>query len=232
MTRWLFLIGALALVGPVVTLMVLESQSMSSSPNDREIPYRSRTAGKVNISIVGTSLTAYYSWPDLLAQRLEADLNMPIQISRVAKGGGTSEWGERSIDDVVSQAPDIVLIEFSINDADLRHLLSLSKSIESHKRLIADLRRADEFVTIILVTMSPAYGLRRVLRPRLAAYYDSYRQIARETDTGLIDLYPRWLAYDERRQVLVDGLHPTEAASSRLIVPAMTSYLEDMLQEN
>jgi len=229
MIRWVLLIGAVALVGSVVTLVVLELRRMPASPHDREIAYSPGPAGEVAISIVGTSLTAYYDWPDLLADRLETSLDRPVRVSRVAKGGETSGWGLQNIGDIVSQAPDIVLIEFAINDADLRRRISLGTSIENHRRLIAGLRRADPSVAIVLVTMSPAYGLRRALRPRLAGYYDAYRQIAQDTDTGLIDLYPRWLADDARRQAIPDGVHPTEAASSNLIVPTVASYLEDML---
>ena len=232
MIRLLLVIGAVALVGPVVALAALEFWKMPNSPQDRQIAYIPGPPDEVAISVVGTSLTAYYEWPDILAETLELDLDRPIQVSRVAKGGETSSWGVENIEDIVSQEPDIVLIEFSINDADLRHLISLRQSIENHERLIAGLRSADESVSIILVTMSPAYGLRRGLRPRLAAYYNAYRQIARDTDTGLIDLYPRWLAYDARRQALPDGLHPTEAAATRLIVPTVVSYLEDMLAES
>ena len=230
MIRRVLLIGAVALLGSVVTLVVLELRKMPDSPHDREIAYSPGPTGELAIFLAGTSLTAYYDWPDLLAERLETSLDRPVRVSRVAKGGETSAWGLENIEDIVSQAPDIVLIEFAINDADLRHLISLKASIENHKRLIARLRRADPSIAIILVTMSPAYGLKRGLRPRLAAYYDAYRQIAQDTDTGLIDLYPRWLAYDARRQAIPDGVHPTEAASSRLIVPTVASYLEDMVQ--
>jgi lysophospholipase L1-like esterase len=223
-------VALLVLVGPVIALAALDVLSMPSSPHDRMIPHGATTTDGVNISVVGTSLTDYYPWPELLAQRLRSDLDRPIRMSRVAKGGATSEWGAASLDDIVAQEPDIVLIEFAINDADLRHLLTRRQSTENHRRLIAGLRSANPSVDIVLVTMSPAYGVRRLLRPRLAGYYESYRQLAREADTGLIDLYPRWLAYEDRRQALPDGVHPTEAASNRLIVPTVATYLEDMVR--
>ena len=231
MIRWLLAIGAIALVGPVVILVALELWKLPESPRDRQVAYRPGSPDEVAISVVGTSLTAYYDWPNILAETLKSDLDRPIRVSRVAKGGGTSRWGAENIEDIVSQEPDIVLIEFSINDADLRHFISLRQSIENHERLIAGLRRADPSVAIVLVTMSPAYGLRRGLRPRLAAYYDAYGQIARDTNTGLIDLYPRWLSYEDQQQAFPDGLHPTEAVATRLIVPTMASYLGVMLTE-
>ena len=190
------------------------------NPDDRPVK-AFQFKGPLRISLVGTSLTETYGWPEYLNDCT----NRPVSVSRIARPGAASDWGGRQVDIIVLEHPDIILIEFSVNDADLRHRISLRDSARNHRLLIRNLKTALPEARIILMTMSPAHGLRRLLRPRLPAYYRLYRDLAQELDTGLLDLYPRWLAVPKSAREQQDGLHPSNTAASQVILPALASYL-------
>lgn len=183
----------------------------------------------VALVFMGTSLTSGDPWPDLVVERLQACVRHPLRAQRIAEGGVTSAWGLSRIDAAIAAAPDLVILEFAINDADLRRGLSLEESRDNHRVLLARLKAGLPDARIILMTTNPATGLRRLLRPRLAAYYGLYRDLAAEMDVGLIDLYPRWLALPRAAQGLTDGVHPASDSAASVIVPVVTAYLAGLL---
>lgn len=197
---------------------------------DRPLPLMALTANTpVTIVFMGTSLTAGDPWPDLVIERLQTCVKRPLHALRIAQGGATSVWGLSRIEQVIAAAPDLVVLEFAINDADLRRGLSLGLSRDNHRAILARLKQGLPEVRIILMTTNPAIGLRRLLRPRLAAYYALYRNLAEEMDTGLIDLYPRWLAQPGLAPALTDGVHPAHDGAASVIVPTLTAYLARLL---
>ena len=185
---------------------------------DRERPLR--------ITLFGTSLTANYDWPERLAARLATCLPSPSLISRVTRPGAGSEWGLTQVAEVAATTPDILLMEFAINDADLRDGQSLASSTVTHRSLVAALQATLPDTRIVLMTMSTAQGPRGWIRPWLGAHYAMYRDLAAERDTGLIDLYPRWLDLPRANRGLgVDGLHPGPDVAASVIVPVLAEYL-------
>lgn len=182
--------------------------------------------GPLQISVFGTSLSAPpQTWPDMLGQRLTACRTAPVTVARVAEPGMGSAWALEQVARVVATGPDLVLIEFAINDADLRDGVSVGISRKQHIDLIAAVRRTSPDSQIALMTMSPATGLRGWIRPRLAAHYDQYRSLATTERLGLIDLYPRWLAVPrDRRGLEADGLHPHPAVAEQIIIGAVADY--------
>jgi len=189
-------------------------------PVDRPIQV-ARTEAPLRFLFVGTSLTSSYSWPnqlDLCPDRL-------VSVYRTARAGAASDWGLAQAQVIVAQQPDVVFLEFSINDADWRHRISLQDSAENHRRLISRLQEDLPGVQILLMTMSPASGGRRILRPRLPAYYALYHELAAEMGVSLLDIYPRWLSIPRDSREQQDGLHPSDTAASRIIVPALGSIL-------
>lgn len=182
--------------------------------------------GALRITAFGTSLTAPpQTWPDDLAIRLEQCRRARVTVTRVAGPGRGSDWALDQTARVVTTAPDLVLIEFAINDADLRDGVSLATARDQHRALIADLRAALPGVRIALMTMSPAHGLRGWIRPRLAAHYHQYHDLARAEGVGLIDLYPRWrVLAREDRGLEADGLHPDPVVAAGVIVEPAAGY--------
>ena len=198
--------------------------------SDRLLPARPvQGIAPVTIAFLGTSLTAGSPWPDRVAEALAICLAHPVRALRFAQGGATSVWGVGQIEAVIAVDPYIIVIEFAINDADLRHGLSLAASASTHQAILTRLRQALPEARIVLMTTNPALGVRRLLRPRLPAYYGLYRQLADDHDTGLVDLTPRWLALPDLAQKLTDGLHPTDGAAVSVVVPVVPPYLAGIL---
>lgn len=194
--------------------------------SDRLLPAGPLHSGTpVTIAFMGTSLTAGSPWPDGVAEALAACVMHPVRALRFAQAGATSAWGVTQIGAVIAAAPDSVVVEFAINDADLRRGLSLAASADNHRAILTGLKQGLPEVRIVLMTTNPAIGLRRLLRPRLPAYYALYHRLAADHNAGLIDLTPRWLAVPNMAQKLTDGLHPTDAATLSVVVPVVTTYL-------
>lgn len=227
--KFLWRLGlVIALIAGAGSLYVLSP--LQKAVADRQLPaVVLRKDGPVTIVFMGTSLTAGDPWPDRVAALLETCLKHPLRAFRIAQGGATSAWGLDQVDVVIAKAPDLIVLEFAINDADLRRGLSTSESYETHRALIARLKQALPEAQVILMTTNPATGLRRLLRPRLAAYYALYRDLAAEMDLGLIDLYPRWLALPQAARGLKDGVHPSAESVAVIIVPTVTTYLGGLL---
>lgn len=157
-----------------------------------------------------------------MAVGLGTCLARPVEILRVARAGAGSAWGEGAVAEVAAAAPDLVLVEFAINDADLRDGIGLGDSIARHDRILDSLAADLPASRLMLMTMSHAHGLRGLLRPRLRSYYASYRTLAAAHDAGLADLYPRWRASGHR---FADGLHPDDAAVRAVALPVLLDMI-------
>lgn len=175
-------------------------------------------AGTTPTKIVafGTSLTLGNGWPDRLSANLEGCFGHPVDVVRIARAGAGSTWGIEAVETVIAQAPDVVLMEFAINDADLRDGVSLARSDAQHRALIAQLQHNLPDVRIAVMTMSPAFGPRGWMRPRLARYYEQLTELARDTNLAVVDFYPRWRSAD-LRDAFADGLHPDETATAAIM---------------
>jgi alpha-L-rhamnosidase len=184
-------------------------------------------AAPLRLLVSGTSLTARGDWPNRLATALGQCRRGPVSVERVAKAGATSRWGEPALLARLARppAPHIILIEFSVNDAVLPRLVPLAESRHSITRMIQAAQQADALP--FLVTMSELHGRERWERPGLAAHRALYAAIAKETGAGLIDTLGPWraLSREDLRMAVPDGAHPTEAAMTTLLVPALAEAL-------
>lgn len=195
-------------------------------PADRATSHPLPQDRPLRIVTMGTSLTASYDWPAVLQDRLSACLPVPVEITKVAKNGENIRWGAGQTAQVIDAEPDIVLIEYAINDADIFDGLSPRNARAILEGLIADLRLALPRASVVLATMSPAAGPRGRIRPRLAYHYTQYRDIAADNGIGLIDLYPRWLSRPPAQRGLeLDGLHPDAEVVKAVILQPLTDYL-------
>lgn len=216
-------------LGFVAMTLLLSWSALRPAPEVRDIPMRDPLPdGPLRIAVFGTSLSAPpQTWPDTLADVLTSCRGYPIAAQRIVGPGKGSAWALGQIARVAETSPDLVLIEFAINDADFRDGVSLETARAQHLRLIEGLHRALPQVPVVLMTMSPAYGPSGWIRPRLAAYYSQYSELAQEERIGLIDIYPRWLSLPHRdRGLAEDGLHPDAAVAEKVIVEALAGYLD------
>ena len=181
--------------------------------------------GPLTIVAFGTSLTARNDWPRALEETLTACLDREVTVASVALPGAGSAWGLEAVGEVIARAPDLVLMEFAINDADMRDGVSLAVASDQHREILNRLVEALPRVQILLMTMSHAHGLRGWTRPFLSGHYAQYRDLAEAHGAGLLDLYPRWLGAPAQVRRFEDGLHPDDAQVRAVLLAPLREIL-------
>ncbi len=188
--------------------------------------------GRVRIAALGTSLTSRGVWLEQLPQALQPLLGCAVHALKFASSGASSRFGIGQVENVLEAAADVVTIEFATNDAAVHRGVSLQESEANITTIVRRLRGASAPPKIYLMIMGPVLGARRILRPRLARYYEVYSSIAEQETVGLIDTRSAWRALScaDLRRSLPDGLHPTSAAELRQIVPCVARRLAEDLR--
>lgn len=197
----------------------------------------SDAAGKddaeVTMLALGTSLSANYQWPHELARQLSRCFTRKVNIEILAVAGANSSQAAKQFGSRRNRRPEIILIEFASNDADFLDGIGLDKSRSNHKALLGRIREDVPRAQVVLMTMNPAFGPRGWVRPELIGYYEMYREFAAYKDVALVDLAPIWsetLATTGYKVQLPDGLHPTQTAASRIILPALRNKIGDLFR--
>jgi len=170
----------------------------------------------------GTSLTARGGWQESLAERLSACLGWSVIVDTVAKSGAPSSWGLGHVNEVIRLKPDVILVEFYVNDAALNRFTSVSTSGHTIGAILSSLRSGLPNARIIMQIMNPVSGMAGMARPFFSRYIDAHVRQARENGVDVLDHRKRWtsLSADELAKAIPDGLHPTpEAATSIMIEP-------------
>jgi lysophospholipase L1-like esterase len=209
----------------------LAELSVPDSPRSR-IP----TRGAIKLLVLGSSLSARSDWPEVLRGRLQDLLKdcaaAGVELRVIAEGGADSAWGLAQLPGRLGFRPDIVLIEFMINDADIRNRMSRSESLRNHTEMIDMLRDAHPDTVIFLLRLNRAHGPRALLRPLLAGYERLLPEIAQRSSAGLIDLRAEWNDRWKRDgyRSLPDGLHPTDVAAREVNVSKMLSTVGGVLR--
>lgn len=181
----------------------------------------------LKIATFGTSLTAKGGWQDALRVALETCTGGPVVVETIAKSGASSRWALTVVADVLALKPDIVLVEFSANDAALDRLLPLAWSEANIRKIVRQLRSGAPNARIALMAMNPVIGMRGAIRPFLDDYYDVNRTIARDTGLTFIDHRPGWNALSRAalEAAIPDGSHPEPAVATGIIVPNVRKAL-------
>lgn len=180
--------------------------------------------GPLQVTIFGTSLSGSAQiWPEAFVHALGTCRDAQTHLARVTGPGRGSAWAQAQIEAVLATNPDLLLMEFAINDADLRRTTSLAQARRHHLEMMAQLRAARPDLPIVLMTMNGATGARRWIRPWLGAHHGQYAALAARAQTGFIDLHRVWRAPPPGWSR--DGLHPDPALAADLIVPELLAYL-------
>lgn len=209
-------------------LGLVEEPEESFPPFRWQSPPEDRPA---RVLLVGTSLTAGGRWSDALAAELSACRPGGVVVERLARPGANSAWGQEALAQRLQtgETPDLLVVEFSINDASLRRGMTLGKSEARHREILTMAAQAG--VPVWLSTMSPAFGFKAWHRPGQVAYRAAYQDLARSAGAGLIAMVPAWTALSApaRAAAMPDDLHPVEAAMREIAVPALVASLSPVL---
>jgi lysophospholipase L1-like esterase len=180
-------------------------------------------AGALDISTLGTSMTASYRWQPVVQKALERCGLGPVHIGNFGKAGETVAWGINHVGQAVESKPDILIIEFAVNDALADRRLSVTEAERLTRLLIQRARQESPNTKIYLLITSVPQGKQLAKRPEMQAHYGLYRKISAEERVGLIDTQP--LLGPPGQRPLRDDLHPTNQGYETIMAPAVVAAL-------
>ncbi len=179
----------------------------------------------------GTSLTAEGAWVAQFQGVLDASYPGLARVVNSAASGMWCRWGVENLDErVIAKAPDVVLIEFAINDAFLDYATTPAAARQDLETMIDRILRARPRCEVILMTMNPPVGIHLERRPRIADYYDVYRDVAAQRRLMLIDHHANWQTLLDQdattfAQYVPDGIHPNALGCEQVILPQLLQSL-------
>lgn len=224
----------MAAVLSVLPVLSADSFSVNTEPKAAAFLEKLKSGREQKIVYYGTSLTAAGPWTRLLTEELTAKFPGQVTARNLGGPGMHSGWGLRSVDErVIVHKPDVVFIEFSINDAVARFKLSPAKAKENLNQMIDRIRAALPECEIILQIMNPVIDKPEGdsgWRPNLTVYQDNYREVAAERGLLLVDHMPAWthlLETDEKtfRKYVPDGVHPAQEGWRTVVMPELRRQL-------
>ena len=187
----------------------------------------------------GTSVTILGQWATEVGLYFDAHYPGQVTFTNTACSGKTSAWGLENLQErVLDLNPDLVFLEFAINDAATKHGISTEDCHGNLDSLVKRIRAQNPDVEIVLQTMNPAWDSSAAAskkyaadRPYLYDYYQVYRDFAVAHNLPLIDNDPVWRKIMEKNPELYhsmvpDGIHPGKDASREVAWPAVKLLLE------
>lgn len=197
---------------------------------------RIKNGDKQTIVVYGTSLCALpdgdLTWPAMLQDSINRMYPNSVEVINAAQSGMWSTWGVQNLDArVLEKHPDMVLIEFGINDAYLPYKTSVETCRINVEYMIDRIQESYPDCEIVLQVMNMPIREHLESRPNIEQYYDIYRKIARKRKLKLIDHYSYWTEVLEQgeehfRTYVPDGLHPKKLAWETYTVPFILQELK------
>jgi lysophospholipase L1-like esterase len=198
---------------------------------------RLKAGDKQTVIVYGTSLTAGGAWTGSLKNWFEQQFPGQVNFINSGLSGKTSQEGVDQLQaKVLDLKPDLVFIEFSINDAHVRFNMPVEQSKANLDKIVSGIQAQNPKAAIVLQIMNQPWdapnGNRSYSdRPQLAAFTENYRTYAREHNLLLIDHAPAWQKLQDTRPELYrtylpDGLHPNGEGSNAITWPAIRQMLE------
>lgn len=182
------------------------------------------------IVTMGTSLTSEGGWQEALRDTVSGCLGRKVSIINIAEAGANSRRGLAQAEIAIELKPDLVTVEFAINDASMLRGISKREASDNLAK-VTNLLKEKGVARVVLMTMNPTWGLRGWVRPSLRSYYAEVGEVAERTGSYFVDLVQQWEMLSEERfqEALPDGLHPTKSASTEVIVPPLARSICDVV---
>ena len=189
-----------------------------------------------HVVIYGTSLSKGGAWVPQLQATFDARFPGLVTLTNSARGGQHSGWGAAHVDSaVIALKPDVVFIEFAINDAVTRFDLSLDTIRRNVDTLLDRIAAGLPSSEVILQIMNPAFGKAEgesAHRRNQDAYQQIYRDAAKRRGLLLVDHSVAWnhlLAAEGEaavKKLLPDGVHPNVEGWRRIVTPTLHRALD------
>ncbi len=228
----------------LVTLFSTNASCQSIGRNKAQFIQQLEQGEKVKIAALGTSLTGgTWRWFDVMKEWL--DEGYPEQITYYNEGVGASATsyppGNSGLDKVkvvAAYKPDVVFVEFAVNDSYKPYNISVEQSRKNLESIINTLLESNPEVEVILQTMNVVIDmpelnmLESTKRSDLEKYLKMYREIASKRKLLLIDHYPNWRKFLETEgrdayiKVVTDGIHPNLEGYRKILLPELKEVLK------
>ena len=232
----------------IVAIWVAQAASFATVPPPAAFIQRLQAGEKITIVTMGTSLTGgQWRWPDvMMVGWLDRDYTGRVALfnegvgasaSSVGPGNNAALSGLGKLPAVLAHKPDVVFIEFSINDAYLPYKITLEDSKKNLNTIIDRILAANPKTEIILQTMNavkdkPEHGAdgAATQRPKLAEYVEGYREVAKVRGLRLVNHYPHWQKLMQENptefdRLVPDGVHPQGEGYWNVLLPELKHEL-------
>jgi acyl-CoA thioesterase-1 len=188
-------------------------------------PKRSEPDTRRTVVAFGDSLSAGFgvdatqSFPAHLQRELDAR-GLAWRVINEGISGDTTTGGLARLDVVLSNKPDVVILELGGNDG-LRGLpLEVTRS--NLEQMIVAIQKSGAKVLLAGITLPPNYG-----QDYISRFEAIYRELASKYKTVLIPFLLEGVATGEFMQP--DGIHPT-AEGNRRVAALVMKHLEPLLR--
>ncbi len=216
----------------MTTILALVAAPLAQA--DSQLVANLKAGKSQKIVTYGTSLTAGGAWVGHLQKALDASYPGLATIVNSGGSGQYSQWGVANLDArVLKHAPDLVTIEFAVNDAVTRFHCPLAQAKANLEDMVTRLQKARPACEIILITTTPAdqHPVGHFShREDIAPYYEMYRQVAKERKLSVVDLHPQWLELRKAdpktfARLVPDAIHATPEGCQRIVSPGILKAL-------
>jgi acyl-CoA thioesterase-1 len=189
-------------------------------------PAPASTPAAIRIAVLGDSLAAGMGLAEAdafpaVTEDLLRDAGHPVEVLNAGVSGDTSAGGLSRIDWVLTQRPNILVVELGGNDA-LRGQ-PLANTERNLREIISRGRDAGARVLLlgmdVPINYGPDYG---------TAFAEMYERIATDEQIDLVPGFVREVGVDPTL-MQADGLHPT-AEGHRRLAAALIPHLEQILE--
>ncbi len=220
----------------VLLLLATIGLALPPSRADAVVVTRLKNGEDLKVAAIGTSLTKSASavwfdtqlpnWLNTLGPGKVTMLNNGIAGSASSYGpGATGQPASSSglyyqLPTTLAQHPDVVFIEFGMNDANVANDLDVTTSKSNLKSMIDQVLASSPRTEVVVQTMNNCLpgSVHDQDRPQLAAYYQGYRDVISTYYAGnsrvvLVDNYPSWVNLYQTNPTqwnsyIPDGIHP------------------------
>jgi acyl-CoA thioesterase I len=192
---------------------------------------------KQHLVTYGTSLTECGEWVNQLRNFFNQKYPGLVTVTNSGASGMWSGWGVDNLEErILKKNPDVVFIEFAINDAYLPYKTTVPMCRKNLETMIDRILKQYPKCQIILMTMNPPIREHLEIRPKVEEYYQAYREVAKERKLLLIDHYPVWKAILDKDPktydaYVSDGIHPNGLGSEKVTTPNILAILYGPLKK-